>query len=169
MKKNEKQILKANNSVESDEYKKLIILVVIIAIVFLVFYFATLIFTKDNHDDIFNNDLNTTEIQYDEIIIGNMFNKTEEYYVLLIEEDDPYNDLFSSYVTTIKTNKKIYTVDLSNGFNKNYVSDEYSYSKDNFKTKGTLLIKIKNSEIKEHYETKESILDKLESLSKNAK
>ena len=89
MKKNERQILKTNNSVESDEYKKLIVLIVIIAVVFLIFYLATSIFTKDNNDDIFSNDLNATEIQYDEIIVGNMFDKSGEYYVLLLEEDEP--------------------------------------------------------------------------------
>ena len=100
MKKNEKQILKTNNSVESDEYKKLIKLILIIAVVFLIFYVATLIFTKKNYDDIFSNDLNANEIQYDEIIIGNMFDKSGEYYVLLLEEDDPYKELFSSYLWT---------------------------------------------------------------------
>lgn len=168
MKKNERQILKTSNSVESDEYKKLIILIVIIAVVFLAFYIITSIFTKDNNDDIFNNDLNTTEIQYDEIIIGNMFDKSGEYYVLLLEEDDPYTDLFNSYVTTIRTNKKIYTVDLGSAFNKKYISDEYSYDKDNFKTKGTLLLRIADNKIKDHYESKEDILKKLESLSESA-
>jgi len=168
MKKNERQILKTSNSVESDEYKKLIILIVIIGVVFLIFYLATTFFTKDNHDDIFKNDLNSTKIQYDEIIVGNMFDKSGEYYVLLLEKDDPYNDVFNSFVTTIKANQKIYTVDLSSAFNKTYIGEEYSYNKDSFKTKGTLLVKIKDSEIKEHYETKENILKKLEELSKSA-
>lgn len=168
MKKNERQILKTSNSVESDEYKKLIILIVIIALVFLIFYIATSIFTKDNNDDIFNNDLNTTEIQYDEIIIGNMFNKSGEYYVLLLGENDPYIELFNSYVTTIKTNKKIYTVDLDSAFNKKYIADEYSYDKDNFKTKGTLLVRIDDNKIKDHYESREDILNKLKQLSESA-
>lgn len=168
MKKNERQILKTNNSAESDEYKKLIILIVIIAAVFLIFYIATSIFTKDNNDDIFNNDLNATEIQYDEIIVGSMFDKSGEYYVLLLEEDEAYSDLFNSYVTTIRANQKIYTADLSSAFNKKYLADEYSYDKEDFKTKGTLLVRIENNKIKEHYETKESILKKLEDLSKSA-
>ena len=168
MKKNERQILKTNNSVESDEYKKLIVLIVIIAVVFLIFYLATSIFTKDNNDDIFSNDLNATEIQYDEIIVGNMFDKSGEYYVLLLEEDEPYADLFNSYITTIKANKKIYTIDLSSAFNKKYIGEEYSYNKDSFKTKGTLLVRIADNKIKDHYESKEDILKKLESLSKSA-
>lgn len=168
MKKNERQILKTNKSAESDEYKKLIILIVIIVVVFLVFYLATSIFTKNNYDDIFSNDLNATEIQYDEIIIGNMFSKKGEFYVLMLDKKDPYSELFESYVTTIKPNHKIYTVDLSNAFNKTYVADEYSYDKENFKTKGTLLIRIKDNEVKEHYESKESMLKKLEELTKSA-
>lgn len=165
MKKNEKQILKTNNSVESDEYKKLIKLILIIAVVFLIFYVATLIFTKKNYDDIFSNDLNANEIQYDEIIIGNMFDKSGEYYVLLLEEDDPYKELFSSYLTNIRKNKKIYTVDLSSAFNKKYIADEYSINKDDFKTKGTLLLKINDNDIKEYYESKEDILEQLKKIS----
>lgn len=167
MKKKDNNILKTNGSYESNEYRNLIILIVIIASVFLVFYILTVTFTKKNHDDIFNNELNASEIQYDEIIIGSMFDKDGEYYVLLIENDDLYKDIFNSYVTTIKSNKKIYTVDLASAFNKKYISDEYSYDKDNFKTKGTLLIRINDHEIKEHYESKEDILNKLKDLSKN--
>lgn len=167
MKKKEKNILKTNSSYESSEYKNLITLIIVIATVFLVFYILTLTFTKKNHDDIFNNELNASEIQYDEIIIGSMFNKDGEYYVLLIDKDDVYKEIFNSYVTSLKEKVKIYTVDLSSAFNKKYISDEYSYSKDDFKTKGTLLIKINNNEIKEHYESKEDILNKLKDLSKN--
>ena len=167
MKKKEKNILKTNSSYESSEYKKLITLIIVIASIFLVFYILTVTFTEENHDDIFNNELNASEIQYDEIIIGSMFNKDGEYYVLLIDKDEVYKDIYNSYVTTIKNNKKIYTVDLASAFNKKYISDEYSYNKDDFKTKGTLLVKISNHEIKEHYETKEEILNKLKDLSKN--
>ena len=165
MKKEKKQILKANSSVESDEYKKLIKLILIIAIVFLIFYLATIMFTKKNHDDIFANDLNANEIQYDEVIVGNMFDKSGDYYVLLLEKDDPYKDLFTSYLTNIRKNTKIYTVDLSSAFNKAYLSDEYSYETSNFKTKGTLLLEISDKNIKNHYESKEDILSKLKSLS----
>ena len=97
-----------------------------------------------------------------------MFDKSGEYYVLLLEEDEPYVDLFNSYITTIKANKKIYTIDLSSAFNKKYIGEEYSYNKDSFKTKGTLLVRIVDNKIKDHYESKEDILKKLESLSKSA-
>ena len=166
-KKNERQILKTNSSVESDEYKKLIILIIIIALVFLCFYLLTLLFTKKNNDDIFKNDLNASEIQYDEIIIGNMFDKSGEYYVLLIEKDDMYTDIFNTYVESIRNkDKKIYTVDLGSAFNKKYLSDEYSYSEDNFKTKGTVLVRINDNKIKDYYESKEDIMNKLKDLSK---
>ena len=167
-KKKERQILNVNSSSENDEYKKLIILIAIVAGVFFVFYMVTSIFTKADKADIFKNDLDASEIQYDEIIIGNMFDKSGEYYVLMLEENDQYADLFNSYLTSIRTNKKIYTVDLASAFNKKYISDEYSYEKDNFKTKGTLLIRIDDNEIKDYYESKEDILNKLEELSESA-
>lgn len=164
MKKEQRQIIKANGSAESDEYKKLIILIVIIAAVFILFYVLTTMFTKKNSDNIFKNDLNATEIKYDEILAGDMFTKNGSYYVLLIEEDDQYKDLFDSYISDLDT--KIYKVDLSSAFNKKYLSDEYSYKEDNFKTKGTVLIKVEDHKIVGHYETKEGIIEKLKDLKK---
>ena len=104
-KKNKQVILKNNQSVESDESKKLIKIIIIVAIIFLLFYIATLFFTKKDKDNIFKNDLNAAEIQYDEIIIGEMFNKQGEYYVLLQEEDDPYKSILNTYVTSIRSGK----------------------------------------------------------------
>lgn len=167
MKKKKNNILKNNGSYESNEYKNLITLIVVIASIFLLFYILTVIFTKENHDNIFNNDLNASEIQYDEIIIGSMFDGDGEYYVLMMDKNESYKDIFNSYVTNIKEKAKIYTVDLSSAFNKKYLGDNYSYDKDDFKTKGILLIKINNHEIKEHYESKEDILNKLKELSKS--
>lgn len=167
-KKNKQVILKNNQSVESDESKKLIKIIIIVAIIFLLFYIATLFFTKKDKDNIFKNDLNAAEIQYDEIIIGEMFNKQGEYYVLLQEEDDPYKSILNTYVTSIRSGKnKIYTVDLSSAFNKSYISDENNCEEDNFKVKETLLLRIEDGKIKDHYENKDEILNKLKELSKS--
>lgn len=160
--KKEEKLIKNNGTVESDEYKKLVILILIIAIVFIAFYLLTKMFTKENHDDIFKHDLNASEIQYKEIIIGSMFDNDGHYYVLLVEKDDQYKELFDSYATNLNN---LYTVDLTSAFNKKYLSDEYSYDKDDFKVKGTVLVEIENHDIKNHYETKEGILEKLKELS----
>ncbi len=160
--KKEEKLLKTNGSAESDEYKKLIVLIAIIASVFLAFYFLTKSFTKENHDNIFKNDLNASEIQYKEIIIGNMFDMDDHYYVLLIGKDDQYKTIFDNYSTNLKD---LYTVDLTSAFNKKYLSNEYSYDKDNFKVKGTVLVEIDNHEIVNHFETKEGILEKLKEIS----
>lgn len=167
MKKNKTDIIKDTTQVENNEYRNLIILIVVIALVFTAFYVLTLKFTKENHDNIFKNDLDASEIGYDEIIIGSMFDLKGTYYILLIEENDVYKDIFNNYVTSVKENHKIYTVDLSSAFNKRYLADEYSYSKDNFKTKGTLLLKISDGEIKAHYTEKTDITNKLAELSKD--
>lgn len=165
-KKNKQVILKNNSSVESNEYKKLITIIIIVATIFLIFYVITLFFTKSDKDNIFKNDLNASEIQYDEIIIGEMFNKDGEYYVLLLEGEDPYKSIFDSYVTMIRSGKtKIYTVDLNSAFNRSYKDEENNYEKDNFKVKGTLLLKLDDGNIKDHYENKEEILNILKELS----
>ena len=164
MKKNERQLLKTNGSAESDEYRKLVILIVIIAFVFIALYIFTTIFTTKDKDNIFKNDLNPSEIQYSEIIIGNMFDKGGHYYVLLLEEDEQYKDLFKTYINELKEEKRIYTVDLASAFNKKYISDYSDYDEDDFKVSGTTLVEIKDHKIKSHYETKEGILEKFRSL-----
>ena len=161
MKKDEK-LIKTNGSAESDEYKKLVMLIAIIAGVFLVFYFFTKSFTKENHDSIFKNDLNASEIQYKEIIIGSMFDMDDHYYVLMIGKDDQYKTLFNNYSAKLNN---LYTVDLTSAFNKKYLSNEYSYDRDNFKVKGTVLVEIDDHEIVNHFETKEGILEKLKEIS----
>lgn len=167
MKKNDRQLLKTNGSAESDEYKKLITLILIIVAVFALVYGATVLFTsKKNKDNIFKNDLNPSEIQYKEIIIGNMFDKDGEYYVLLLEKDEPYKESFDSYINSVKQDNKVYTVDLSSAFNKEYISDENSYDEEDFKVKGTVLVKIDDHKIVDHYEDKSEILEKLDSLTK---
>lgn len=164
------QIIKSNKVLgETDEYKKLLILIGIIALVFITFYILTLVFTKDKNDDIFKADLDASEIQYDEIIVGTMFNQNnDQYYVLLEEKNDPYLDLFKGYITSYNSatkKSKIYTIDLSNGFNSKYISDKNSFNKNNFKVKGTTLIKIKNGEISYHYENKTKIYEQLKKMS----
>lgn len=166
-KQNKEQLLKVNKSEESTEYKKLVTIIIIILLVFIAIYLLTTLLTKKEKVDIFKNDLNSSEVQYDEIIIGSMFNIDGEYYVLLLEEDDPYKSLFENYVSTIKEkDKKIYTVDLTSAFNKKYISEENNYEEDDFKVSKTTLLKINNKKIKEHYEDKDEICDKLEELTK---
>lgn len=165
MAKKDKNIINNNQTVESTEYKKLGIIIFIIITVFLIFYLITSLLTKDNKDDIFENELETTEIQYNEIIIGSMFDKKGEYYVLLENNEDPYLELFENYLSTIREkNHKIYTVDLSSAFNKKYIAEESNYDENDFKIKDTTLLKLKDGEILNHYELKEDIQKKLSEL-----
>lgn len=168
MKKHGKEILiNKKKSSESDEYKKLITLIIIITVSFLALYLITTIFTKKENDSIFKNDLDPSEIQYNEIIIGSMFDMDGENYVLLLDKDDTYKELYTSLVTSVRDNKNIiYTVDLSSAFNKKYISDENNYDEDDFKVSKTTLIKIENKKITSHYEEKEDIYNKLSDLSK---
>lgn len=166
MKKNERQLLKTNGSAESDEYRKLIILIVIIASVFVIFYVLTVTFSKkkDNKDNIFKNDLSPSEIQYKEITIGRMLSKGGKFYVLILEDNEQWKDYFEKHIDSIGDKAKIYTVDLTQAFNKKYIDDYYSYDKDDFKVKGTVLVKIEDHKITEHFETTEGIIEKLKAL-----
>lgn len=166
-KKKDNNIIKQNKSMESNEYKNLITILIVIVSVFLVMYILTSMFSKKDKDNIFKNDLNTSEIQYSEIMIGTMLND-EEKYVLVVEKDDQYKEIFENYIEKIRNKKtKIYTADLSSAFNKMYVADSSSYDSDNMKFNKTVLLKIEKNKIKEHIENKEDILNQLKELSKD--
>ena len=62
------------------------------------------------------------EFSTDEIIAGETFNRPEsEYYVVFYQASDDNNIV--STIASLTTTKKIYKVDLDNGFNKNIIGD----------------------------------------------
>lgn len=158
-----------------NEMSKLIILILIVAAVFVVFYIITLFVTKK--DELSNN---TTEqsfeatIQYDKILAGNILNqKNDEYYVLVYFSDDQYVDLYMNYLSyykmMIEEAVPYYTVDMSDVFNNQFISDESDLnvtdSRD-FKFSQTALLRIKDGKVISTYETKDDITAKFSRMTK---
>ena len=163
-----------NNDEEfsGNEIRKLLIIIGAVCAVMLSFYFITEFVLKHKKDDD-KTDKTKTEaiIQYEEILMGELFNKgTDEYYVLAYVKDEPYMNLYNDYIKTYngkEGHKKIYKVDLSNDFNKGYVADEaYLEGGDITKIKvtGTTLIKVIDNKVSYSYQTMEKISDKLQRL-----
>lgn len=154
----------------NDNYdlKNVIKFILIVSVIALLFYFVTVIVLKNKKVKTYDTTSEPAVIQYNEIIIGDMFNQKEnEYYILLKENDDFYLDLYDSYVSSYASKEnslKVYTVDLNSAFNKKYLSDESNFDKDSFKVKNTTLIKINNKNIVETYEDSNSIIDALKLL-----
>jgi len=112
-----------------------------------------------------------SEISYDEILIGNVFNKPENsYYVLFDTFLDETNNVYINYLITSKEyDNKIYKVDMSNPNNKKYLSNESNKKAtkvSDLKINGITLIKITNKKITQYLTGSNEIEKHLENLSK---
>ena len=158
-------------SSNNDEMTKLIKLIIVVTVIMIVFYFITTIVTrKANAKKIAEKEKSEkVSIQYENIIIGSMLNKDGDYYVLIEKENDENSDEYQTLIQTISVNDeapKIYKANLTDSFNKIYLSESNNYESnlDNFKVSGTTLIKVSNHQISETYDQHDSIKEKLSEL-----
>lgn len=169
----EKQIEKTFS--KNSELVKLIKIVAIVTAVMLVFYLITLVAT--NKADEVNNENKETEeqetktaIQYDYIMIGTMLNKEGTYYVLIEEDGDNRLSEYDTLIQTAGANEdapSIYKANLTDSFNKGYLSKEANYDVDNisdFRVTGTTLVKVVDGSIDEVFDTYDTIKNKLTEL-----
>ncbi len=133
------------------EVKQTIIIIVVAAILLVAMYFlTTFILNSDSEED----KITENTIQYDEILAGESFNRSEdEYYVIYYDSTDDYSSIPSlvSYYQLNSTDIKLYSVDLSNGMNKSYITDEDIVTDDasSLKVKDTTLLKFEDNEVTE--------------------
>lgn len=171
---NIKQV-EASDEFAGNEIRKLLIIIGAVCAVMLSFYFITEFVIKNKKDDNTNNDTPKTEtvIQYEEILMGSSLNQgSGEYYVFAYLEDDDMLNVYNSYIDSynkIDGHKKVYKVNLSNDFNKSYVSgtDEYYLEGSDvskIKVRGTTLIKVIDNSISYSYRNSDTIIDKLTRL-----
>ena len=169
----EKQIEKVFS--KNSELIKLIKIVAIVTIIMLVFYLITLVAT--NKADEVNNETEKTEeteaeteIQYDYIMIGTMLNREGTYYVLIEEDGDNRLSEYDTLIQTAGANDNahsIYKANLTDSFNKDYLSKEANYDVDNindFRVTGTTLVRVIDGNIDEIYDTYDTIKNKLNEL-----
>lgn len=116
--------------------------------VFIVFYIITTLITNSSkglNEKVAENV--PAEIQYEEILAGETFNKSEtEYYVLFFDFDGEQASYYNTIIST--SSKTIYKVDLGNTFNKQYASEETNknaQTASELKVKEATLIQIKNN------------------------
>ncbi|MFA5602792.1 MAG: hypothetical protein WDA21_03605 [Bacilli bacterium] len=146
---------KKKNKIEiSDTYDKKTItrVVSIIILIFMIVYMITsLIINNDNSNNIDNEKIN---IQYEEILAGDLFNQGDkQYYVMLYDfekSDAKYIDLIINNKLSGEDALPVYKVDLGNGFNKNIIDDKSNNSSDikNLKViNGSTVIRVHNKKI----------------------
>lgn len=166
-KTNKKNTVETNN-----ELVNLIKIVVIVCVVLLAFYFITVLVNKKTKGSAFSDDDSVAVIQYDKIIVGEILNRTENNYLVLVEkENDVNSNLYQSYLSIYSGKEnalKVYNVDLSEVFNLNYVGDETILDNgiQNYKFSDTTLIKVSDGNISESYIGLEAIENYLKELIK---
>ena len=118
-----KDILKDKDEIPV-EIKRVIIISLVILIVLVGIYFLTEVILNKEDDD--SDKVTENAIQYEEILAGESFNQSEDkYYVIYYDSTDEYSSI-SSLISSYQMNDKevkLYSVDLSNGMNKSYVTD----------------------------------------------
>lgn len=147
---------------ETYNVKKLILYILIIIVILILFYALTIFLTnrlkKQDNQNIENKDV---VIDYEKILVQNMFSKSENtYYVLAIFEDDEnvsnYTNSLESY-SEKENSLKVYTIDMNTAFNKKYISEESNFDLEYPIFKETTLLKIEDKKIVEVYEGKDDI------------
>ena len=139
----------SENSSISDAIK----LIIVILVILLVFYLLTMVILSKKTSTVVNN----ASIQYTKILAGESFNQKEDDYLVFyysMKDDDSmkYADFISKYREK-EEHLPIYTVDLSEGFNKKYLSDlenRLASSASELKLNGTTLIHFKENKIDEY-------------------
>lgn len=174
LKQFEKKVKKAEtkeSKTQRDELKSLIIVILAVVIIFLVFYAITSLINPSSPVE--TPQVLEETIQYNEIMVGEILNRSENnYYVLVQNNDNVYNDLYATYLDIYVSDNddyNYYVVDLDNAFNQNYLAEETKVSgKDvsKYQFSDTTLIKVKKSKIDKVYTTHDAILTALEKLIK---
>ena len=133
------------------EVKKTIIIVVVAVVLLVGMYFLT---TAILNQDTPEEKITESAIQYNEILAGESFNQGDgEYYVIYYDSSNEYSTI-SSLISSYQLNNsdtKLYSVDLSNGMNKKYITDGdiVTDNASSLRVKDTTLIKFNDSEVSE--------------------
>ena len=166
-----KQKLYKSNQVSDTNYMKIVWITLGVLIVLGLVYFFTALGTgeiklgkkeKETKEE--------TKIEYQEIIGGEVFNRSnEDYYVLFYESDDTFGSYYKSLITNYSykdSSLPFYTVDLSKKINSEYKIDsegtiEYATPKDisTLKVGNPSIIRIRNKQVLEYVGGRDSVIE----------
>ncbi len=163
-KREEKRMLEEATSSEMEPKKAIILLVVIIVIFFGVYLTSAILKGEIKLWDT-PRESTPAEIQYQEIIAGEIFNQQDEkYYVMLMDYTNDVTTLLmqaSDNYTNSTGSENIYYVDLDKGFNKAYHNEEKSNKKatklSELQVKSPTLLHIEKGKITKYLEGKDEI------------
>ena len=169
--KNLKNVEKKESVSQRDELKNLIIVIVTVIVIFLVFYAITTLINPKK--EIENSQVITETIQYEKILVGEILNRSEtNYYVLVKNSSQPYNDLYDTYLqmfVTKDSDNTYYVADLEDAFNKGYYAETTNVSGNDvskYQFNSSVLIKVKKNKLDKVYTEHDAIIAALEKLIK---
>lgn len=169
-KKQNRKLYKTNTSSDM-EYNKIIKIAIGVVVVLALTYFVTALISGEikfgnNKEEVVEEE---TAIQYEEIMVGQMLNRVDnEYYVLLFN----FTDSFASYYLSLMdsyTSKEdsipFHIIDLEKHVNKDYVLQdgekliEKPVRLVDFKATSPTIVKIKNRKIVERISGRDNVID----------
>jgi len=168
MKKNDKRIVNFGSGNVDEVYNGLKMLLIVLVILGIFYLLTAYIINKDSKKDSSKSN-EDVEIQYKEILAGSSFSMSDsEYFVLYYDKS---NEDLSSDIDSLISNYEVkedaislYTVDISNSFNKNIVSDSSNIepvSASELKINGTTLIKFSDKKVIDYIESYDMIKEYL--------
>lgn len=152
-KKNHKDVREVNKKKDSPETietsKLLMTLGLVLGILIFAYLLIGIFVTKEIKLDWFNNtkENETDNTPKNAILASEVFNKTEETYYVYCYDFKEEQAAIESLITSKLTNDKVYRVDITSGFNSNYVGDVgnvNTQSINDLKINGVTMIKISN-------------------------
>ncbi len=161
---------KTTTSTEVDYVRVIKISIGVILVLALVYFGTAFLSGEIDLDKKSTKTEEETTIQYQEIIGGEMLNrKAKEYFVLLYDFKDNYNDYYQSLIKsyTSKDNSlPFYTVDLSKKINEDYKVPEEDKEKlieyDTFKVEDVTLVKVVDTKLNVVAEGKDKVAEYLQ-------
>ena len=168
--KNQKTKIKKVKSAENNEMVKLFQILFVVVLIFAFFVLITYLLNRSKDEEATEPEV---EIQYSEIMVGNIWNLGGSYYVLLGKSDDEYLPVIDIYLNNyIKSldednDIKYYVANLDTIFNKGYVDSESNIFTDvhsEIRFKGLTLIFVEKGKIVRAYEGSDEILNYVKGL-----
>lgn len=143
----------------------------VVVAVFAIFYGITAFINSRPEKE--ESEVVSETIQYKEILVGQMLNRIENnYYVLVEAAEDVYNDLYITYLETYISGNEdanYYTVNLEDVLNQHYLGDATIVKGQNiseYRFSETTLVQVKKGKIAKVYTTQDEILSALKKLVK---
>ncbi len=166
--KKEKNKIEEVGSFDAD-LSKVIYIIVGVLVVFGLFYLITLfVLDRDTSSKV---ETPEAEISLDTTIVGRSLSMPEKkYYVLFYDNDneevsEEYSSIITDYTySTDDSRVKLYTVDMSDGLNKNFVKEESNSNPEkasDIAIKGTTLMVIEEGKVVDYIEDQTRIKDLL--------